>query len=200
MREQETSPNESQGVLTQHAMLVLWGAFASRIGLIETLEQVSLSQKRRDHRPQTKIIEFLLAILAGLPHLKDLSHAAHPLVKDQAVAEAWGQPGWADHSGVSRALQHLNDEETKAIINAVDFMHTAEVLLVGEETSGKPNFFGEVKRFVLPESGLIVSYPTRYFQLLDEDLPSLQPGLFTPMGFEEYLKGIDPAMEAILKN
>jgi hypothetical protein len=87
-----------------------------------------------------------------------------------------------------------------AIINAVDFMRTAEVLLVGEETSGKPNFFGEVNRFVLPESRLIVTYPTRYYKLVDEDLPSLRPGLFTPLGFEDYLKGIDPAMEAILKN
>lgn len=87
-----------------------------------------------------------------------------------------------------------------AIINVVDFMHTAQVLLVGEETSGKPNFFGEVNRFVLPESRLIVTYPTKYFKLLDEDLPSLRPGLSTPLGFEEYLKGIDPALEAAFKN
>ena len=119
MSEHETSPNTGRELLTQHAMLVLWGVYAQQIGLVEALEEVSLSQKRRDHRPQTKIIEFLLAILAGLPHLKDLSQAAHPLVKDQAVAEAWDQPGWADHSGVSRALHHLNDEETQAIIDAV---------------------------------------------------------------------------------
>jgi hypothetical protein len=76
-------------------------------------------------------------------------------------------------------------------------MKNADVVLVGEETSGKPNYFGEVDRFVLPESRLIVSYPTRYFSLLDEDLPTLHPDLVTPLGFEQYMKGIDPAMEAV---
>ena len=87
-----------------------------------------------------------------------------------------------------------------AIINTVDFMKSANVVLVGEETSGKPNYFGEVNRFVLPESRLIVSYPTKYFSLLDEDLPTLVPDLVTPFGFEQYMKGIDPAMEAIRKD
>ena len=84
-----------------------------------------------------------------------------------------------------------------AIINVIDFMNTAQVILVGEETSGKPNHFGEVNRFVLPESRLIVSYPTRYFSLMDEDLPTLHPNLHTPLGFGQYMKGIDPAMEAV---
>lgn len=34
-----------------------------------------------------------------------MSHGPHPLDKDQAVADAWGQPGWADYSGVSRTLK-----------------------------------------------------------------------------------------------
>jgi hypothetical protein len=119
MSEQETSPEEQQPLLTQHAMLVLWGAFAQQIGLVKMLEQVDLRQKKREHRPQTKIIEFLLAILAGLPHLQDLSRSAHPLDQDQAVADAWRQPAWADYSGVSRTLQSLNDDEANAIIDAV---------------------------------------------------------------------------------
>jgi hypothetical protein len=86
-----------------------------------------------------------------------------------------------------------------AIINAVDFMQAAEVVLVGEQTGGKPNFFGEVDRFVLPESRLIVSYPTRYIALLDENLPALIPELDTPLHFDAYQQGIDPAMELILK-
>jgi hypothetical protein len=120
MSEQETSPNEEPPRLTQHAMLVLWGAYAQQMGLVEALEQVNLSQKSRTHRPQTKLIEFLVAILAGLPHLQDLSRSAHPLVQDQAVADAWGQPAWADYSGVSRTLQSLNDEEVRAIAAAID--------------------------------------------------------------------------------
>ena len=120
MSEQETSPNEGQPLLTQHAMLVLWGACAQQMGLVKALEQVSLSQKSRTHRPQTKIIEFLVAVLAGLPHLQDLSRSAHPAVHDQAVADAWGQPAWADHRGVSRTLQSLSDDEVSAIVEAID--------------------------------------------------------------------------------
>ena len=71
MSEQKTSPNEGHPRLTQHAMLVVWGAYAQRIGLVKALEQVELSQKCRTHRPQTNIIEFLVAILAGLPELQD---------------------------------------------------------------------------------------------------------------------------------
>jgi hypothetical protein len=86
-----------------------------------------------------------------------------------------------------------------AIINAVDFMQATKVVLVGEQTSGKPNFFGEVDRFVLPESRLIVSYPTRYINLVEEDLPALIPELDAPLYFDAYRQGKDPAMELILK-
>ena len=99
----QTSP-ETSPQLTQHAMLVIWGLFARRIGLVQAIEAVKLKQKTRDHRPQTKVLEFRGAILAGLPHLQDISRSAHPLDQDQVVAEAWGQSAWADYSGVSRTL------------------------------------------------------------------------------------------------
>jgi hypothetical protein len=54
------------------------------------------------------VLEFLVAILAGLSHLQDISLVAHPLDKDQVVAEAWGQPGWADYIGISRTLSALS--------------------------------------------------------------------------------------------
>lgn len=115
----QTSPKTSPQ-LTQHAMLVIWGLFARRIGLVQAIEAVKLKQKTRDHRPQTKVLEFLVAILAGLPHLQDISRSAHPLDQDQAVAEAWGQPAWADYSGVSRTLQQLSSEETAQLVSALD--------------------------------------------------------------------------------
>ena len=101
---------------TQHAFLVAWGWFAEHLGLIQKLQAVSLKQKHYHHKPQTKVLEFLVAILAGLPHLQEISLAAHPLDKDQAVAQAWGQPAWADYSGVSRTLSGLSWEEVKQIV------------------------------------------------------------------------------------
>ena len=83
----QTSPKPPPQ-MTQHAMLVIWGIFARRIGLIEGMKAVKLKQKKREHTPQTKVLEFLVAILGGLPHLQDISRSAHPLDQDQIVAEA----------------------------------------------------------------------------------------------------------------
>jgi hypothetical protein len=105
---------------TNHAMLVLWGHFAQQIGLIEALESVTLRQKRRDHTPQTKVIEFLVAILAGLPHLKDISQSAHPLDRDPATARAWRQPAWANYTGVSRTLSTMSMNEARQIVQVLD--------------------------------------------------------------------------------
>ncbi len=113
------SPSETP-TLTHHAMLVAWGQFAQCIGLIQKLEAVRLHQKTRVHRPQTKVLEFLVAILAGLPHLKDISRSAHPLDQDVAVALAWGQPAWADYSGVSRSLAALTPEEAAHIVRVLE--------------------------------------------------------------------------------
>lgn len=119
MSSSQTSPEISEK-LTQHAMLVIWGLYARQIGLVQALEQVKLKQKICTHRPQTKVLEFLVAILAGLPHLKDISRSAHPLDQDQITAEAWGQPAWADYSGVSRTLQQLTAEEVTDIVAVLE--------------------------------------------------------------------------------
>src|SRR6266700_3501977 len=105
---------------TQHAFLVAWGWFAEHLGLIQQLQALSLKQKHYHHWPQTKVLEFLVAILAGLQHLQDISRAAHPLDKDQAVAHAWGQAAWADYSGVSRTLSGLSWEEVKQIVQVLE--------------------------------------------------------------------------------
>lgn len=105
--------------LTQHAMLVAWGQFAHCLGLIDRLEGVPLHQKTITHRPQTKVLEFLVAILGGLPYLKDISRSAHPLDQDQEVARAWEQPAWADYSGVSRTLSALTMEEAEQMVQGL---------------------------------------------------------------------------------
>lgn len=84
-----------------------------------------------------------------------------------------------------------------AIINTYDFLSQTNALLLGEGTGGKPNHYGDVGRFVLPESNLVVNYSTRYFTLEQEEVPFITPDIPAPIHFREYVKGIDPAMEAI---
>ena len=105
---------------TEHALLVLLGQYAQQIGLIKALMAVPLHQQARTYSPQAKVLEFLVAILAGLAHLEDISRDGRPLDQDQAVAQAWQQAGWADYSGVARTLQALSQGEAEAIAQVLD--------------------------------------------------------------------------------
>jgi hypothetical protein len=105
---------------TQHALLVPWGHFAGEIGLCSGIEAIKLSQKVYKHTPQAKVIEFLVAILSGAKYLQDVSLAAHPLDKDLAVAQAWGQASWADYTGVSRTLNALSWAEAHELVAVLE--------------------------------------------------------------------------------
>lgn len=150
MNNTQTSSDTSDN-LTQHAMLFIWGLYARQIGLVQALEKVKLRQKTRTHSPQKKVLEFLVAIMAGLPHLKDISRSAHPLDQDLMVAEAWGQASWADYSGVSRTLQQLNAEEVTTLIAALESidqpfidqeiersLETMDMLIYDGDLTGRP--------------------------------------------------------------
>jgi hypothetical protein len=105
---------------TDHALLVLLGEYARHLGLIERLHGVPIDQRRGDYTPQSKLIEFLVAILAGLEHLEDLNQASDPLVKDQAVIASWGQPGFAHYSGVSRTLEAAGEDTLSEVITVLE--------------------------------------------------------------------------------
>jgi len=96
---------------TDHAMLVVWGQFANCLGIPQAFAEVPMSQKTVIHTPHNKVLEFLVANLAGLPYAKDISQAPQPLDQDQAVAKAWGVDSWADYSGVSRTLHTLTEAQ-----------------------------------------------------------------------------------------
>jgi hypothetical protein len=114
------SNGETKTQNTQHAFLVAWGWFGEHIGLPQRFQELTLKQKHYHHTPQTKVLEFFVSILGGLEHLQDISLAAHPLDKDRATADAWGQPEWADYSGVSRTLASLSWAEAHRIVQILD--------------------------------------------------------------------------------
>ncbi len=97
-----------------------WGLFARQIGLVQRLEKVPIAQRKRDYEPQTKLIEFLAAIMGGCRYLQDISPGPHPLDRDQTVATAWGQPGWADYSGVSRTVRACTQETVEATRDVIE--------------------------------------------------------------------------------
>jgi hypothetical protein len=73
-------------------------------------------------------------------------------------------------------------------------------ILVGGPTGGKPNSYGNVRNFSLPNSGLPVSYSTTYFRIIeDADPPSLLPELPVDPTLADYRSGRDPVLEAAIR-
>ena len=101
--------------VTDHALLVPLGHFASRIGLLAALERVPFPMKTVAHRPGEKLAELEAHILAGGMHICELEASAHPLVQDPLVAQAWGQAAFASASGVS-ALLHAATTDSVAVL------------------------------------------------------------------------------------
>lgn len=89
---------------------------------------------------------------------------------------------------------------SSAILNALDFKRLTNAIFVGEETSGKPNHFGELKTLLLPSSQLKLYYSTKYFEQVADDVNTLIPDVLIESSFENIIKGIDPVFDWIIKN
>jgi hypothetical protein len=88
---------------------------------------------------------------------------------------------------------------SSAILNAVDLKKKTEAILIGEPTGGKPNHFGEVRFTNLPNTKLVVTYSTKYFEHAEEDTPSLMPDILIELSIREYLDKRDPVLDTILE-
>ncbi len=154
---------------TQHAFLVAWGWFGEYIGLIRRILAVPLKQKRYQHTPQGKVLEFLVAILGGMRHLQDISRSAHPLDKDLAVAQAWGQESWADYSGVSRTLSGLSWDEARQIAQELEQIsqpYLAAELDLLRSAGERIRYDGDLTG--LPVSNTSRTYPNAAFGHMDD--------------------------------
>jgi hypothetical protein len=113
---------------------------------------------------------------------------------------------------------------SSAVLNALQLKQETEALFVGEPTAGSANHYGEIKRFVLPNSGMRVQYSTKYFGTGIYDLGPMNAGDYlgavgyssrffpvseskvtpvmpdlqiAPTGADHFA-GRDPALEAVL--
>jgi hypothetical protein len=104
---------------TERGLLVAYSEFARQNGLVERLMAVPVPAKIRIYKPQTKILELFVGILAGIEYLQDLDLGVRPLTKDPAVAQAWDQAGFAHYSGVSRTLDAADQHTVAAVQDAL---------------------------------------------------------------------------------
>lgn len=165
----ETPAGQLRVARTAHAMLVVWGLFARQRHLVRELEQVPLPQRQGRHKPQTKLLEFLVAILAGCAYLRDISLGPHPLDHDAVTAEAWGQPAWADYSGVSRTLHACTAETVQTLRRALARFATpfiAREVVLALRQQGQLVYDGDLTG--RPVSCTSTTYPCAAFGWMDD--------------------------------
>lgn len=91
-----------------------------------------------------------------------------------------------------------NSTYSSAILNAIALKNKTNAIMIGQPTGGRPNHYGEVKAFNLPNTGLRVQYSTKYFQYSSEDTESIFPDINVENTFIDYSNGIDPVIRVIL--
>jgi len=85
-----------------------------------------------------------------------------------------------------------------AMNSAVDLKKETNAILVGEPIGERPNSYQENDEMKLPNSGVLVSYSTKYYKFLDEDVPAVMPDKRIDPTWTDYKAGRDAVMDWIL--
>jgi hypothetical protein len=86
------------------------------------------------------------------------------------------------------------------MVNSIDFKKKTNAIIVGEPPGEKPNSYSENDEMKLPNSKLAISYSTRYYKFLDEDVEAFQPDVRIDPNWEDYKKGRDGVMDWIISS
>ncbi|MGL5648101.1 MAG: peptidase S41, partial [Clostridium sp.] len=77
---------------------------------------------------------------------------------------------------------------SSALLNAYEFKFSTNAEIIGEPSGGKPNCYGEILKFTLPNSKFIVSYSTKYYKLIEDDtILALYPDRNIYESIDEYI-------------
>jgi len=85
-----------------------------------------------------------------------------------------------------------------AMVNSIDFKKETNAIIVGEPPGEKPNSYSENDEMKLPNSKLVISYSTRYYKFLDEDVEAFQPDVRIDPNWNDYIQGRDAMMDWII--
>jgi hypothetical protein len=172
-----------------------------------------------DYREDTRSLYFRYAACVDVLGFRTLMQDLWKVVDEQPVErlivdlrangggnsfqfERYFMPGLAAHPQLDHPdkLFVLIDRGTfsSASDNAVYLRLHSQARFVGEPTGGKPNSYGEVRQFRLPNSRASVSYSTNYFQLMEIDPDSLEPDVYVPVPAEAAFSGQDPLLEMLI--
>lgn len=85
-----------------------------------------------------------------------------------------------------------------AMVNSIDFKKETNAILLGEPPGEKPNSYSENDEMKLPNSKLVISYSTRYYKFLDEDVPAFEPDMKMEPAWKDFKDGRDPVLDWII--
>ena len=89
---------------------------------------------------------------------------------------------------------------SSGFLNAWELKEAVDPVFVGEPTGGKPNHFGEVRNFRLPNSSLRVWYSKKYFEISENDENTLEPDILIELSVDDLISGNDPVLDYIKQN
>ncbi|MDF1695958.1 MAG: hypothetical protein P1U56_09010 [Saprospiraceae bacterium] len=89
---------------------------------------------------------------------------------------------------------------SSAILNTIEIKEKIDNIIIGEPSGGKPNHYGEVRSFRLPNSNLQVTYSTKYFTHSEDDGSSIIPDVIVPYNSTHLFEGLDPVLERIIED
>ena len=87
---------------------------------------------------------------------------------------------------------------SSAMSNSHQLRDTCGAVLIGEPTGGKPNHFGQLSSFTLPNTGITISHSTKWFQKIEGDPDAVHPDVLIPWRSDPLFTGQDPVLEAAL--
>ena len=85
-----------------------------------------------------------------------------------------------------------------AVNAAADLEYLTNSIFIGEPTAGAPSSWGDPKRVILPNSGLVARLSSVYWRdsTPDASRQAVTPDIPTPLSSVDYFAGRDPALEA----
>lgn len=90
------------------------------------------------------------------------------------------------------------DTFSSALLNAFSFKDNTNGILIGESTGGKPNCYGEIEKFILPNSKFLITYSTEYYNLIEDDkIESLLPDINIDISIYDFVNGNDKVISKL---
>ena len=87
---------------------------------------------------------------------------------------------------------------SSAMSNSHQLRDNCGAVLIGEPTGGKPNHFGALSSFTLPNTKITISHSTRWFQKVEGDPDSVIPDILVPWTSDALFTGRDDVLDTAL--